>query len=450
MGTYTGTNTCDGINPKKLTEGVTADPQGTKPSDAADIINGLGGSDNLDGGGGADRINGGDGYDRIFGSGSGSIFHGDGGCDSVGLEVGVGDGVQGWLYGDAGKDQMYLLVSGPENEAPPAITGSVLLYGGDGNDNISGYIAYGPVLRQFDVADSTLYLYGEAGNDTLTASWQQTSYDDNYYAMNSVDMLYGGPGNDSYMVFEANDHAVEKAGEGYDTVNAYEMDYTLPANVEKLVMSHVDSTLDTAGHTGTGNDAANVIVGSDLWERLSGAGGDDTIYGGLEVGDGVPASWYDSDFIFGGDGNDRIFGQYGNDRIFGGAGNDALAGQAGEDQLTGGAGNDRFVYEAIGDSEPNAIHHDTIMDMAGIGKTGGDRIDLAKIDANLTQAGDQAFALVGTAAALKAGQVHVVAGTGTDSLIQGEVDGKPGIDFEILVQDGGIKPSDWIAGDFIL
>ncbi|MBL8659356.1 MAG: hypothetical protein JNM75_06330, partial [Rhodospirillales bacterium] len=67
-----------------------------------------------------------------------------------------------------------------------------------------------------------------------------------------------------------------------------------------------------------------------------------------------------------------------------------------------------------------------------------------------TKGGNQAFVFVSPTATLKAGQVHVVAGGGTASLVQGEVDGKAGVDFEILVQDDGSKPGDWIAGDFIL
>ncbi len=91
-----------------------------------------------------------------------------------------------------------------------------------------------------------------------------------------------------------------------------------------------------------------------------------------------------------------------------------------------------------------------IYDFAGIGGAGGDRIDLHQIDADEIQAGRQAFTFVSPAAVLKAGQVHVVAGGGTDSLVQGEVDGKAGVDFEILVTDGATEPGDWIASDFIL
>ncbi len=88
--------------------------------------------------------------------------------------------------------------------------------------------------------------------------------------------------------------------------------------------------------------------------------------------------------------------------------------------------------------------------MAGIGGAGGDRIDLHQIDADTTKGGNQAFTFVAPTAVLKAGQLHVIAGDGTDSLVQGEVDGKAGVDFEILVTDGATKPGDWVASDFIL
>ncbi len=78
-------------------------------------------------------------------------------------------------------------------------------------------------------------------------------------------------GDDNYSVFEARDHVIEKAGEGYDTVDARELDYTLPANVEKLVMDYVARELPESGYRGVGNSADNVIVGSELGERLEGA-----------------------------------------------------------------------------------------------------------------------------------------------------------------------------------
>lgn len=56
MGTYIGTYVGDTITTEVLSPGVTADPAGTRPSDAADVINGVGGADTIAGGGGADSI----------------------------------------------------------------------------------------------------------------------------------------------------------------------------------------------------------------------------------------------------------------------------------------------------------------------------------------------------------------------------------------------------------
>ncbi len=181
---------------------------------------------------------------------------------------------------------------------------------------------------------------------------------------------------------------------------------------------------------------------------LYGGTGDDEIDGG--DGSDSLAGQAGNDTLFGGNGDDHLGGGTGNDTLSGWEGDDALAGRYGADTLTGGGGGDRFVYEEIADSRPGAGNHDTILDFAGIGSAGGDRIDLHKIDADATKAGDQAFAFVASTAVLKAGQLHVIAGSGTDSLVQGEVDGKAGVDFEILVQDGATKPADWIASDFIL
>ena len=78
-------------------------------------------------------------------------------------------------------------------------------------------------------------------------------------------------------------------------------------------------------------------------------------------------------------------------RSTGGAGNDLLYGNAGADTLAGGAGNDTFVYVDAADSAGAAVDH--ILDFDA-----GDRIDLSQIDADTTQAGDQAFAFIGAAA----------------------------------------------------
>ncbi|MBW3617958.1 MAG: M10 family metallopeptidase C-terminal domain-containing protein, partial [Proteobacteria bacterium] len=115
--------------------------------------------------------------------------------------------------------------------------------------------------------------------------------------------------------------------------------------------------------------------------------GNDLIIGGRE-----------NDSLFGQDGDDRLGGQDGDDFLDGGAGNDQLEGGAGRDVFLGGAGDDRFIFNALSDS--TNVARDRIDDFAT-----GDLVDVSRIDANLNQAGDQAFVLV-TAFSNQAGQAR--------------------------------------------
>jgi serralysin len=100
-----------------------------------------------------------------------------------------------------------------------------------------------------------------------------------------------------------------------------------------------------------------------------------------------------NDRVFGQDGNDGLRGDDGDDFIDGGAGNDTIEGNAGADRMLGGAGADRFIFNALSDAAPVSAGGslDTILDF---NQAEGDLIDISRIDANLTQAGDQAFSLV--------------------------------------------------------
>lgn len=134
-------------------------------------------------------------------------------------------------------------------------------------------------------------LEGRGGNDVLRG-WS------------GADKMIGGPGNDTSFVENTGDLVIEKINEGIDTVSSA-ITYTLPSNVEKLILS------GTGIINGTGNELANELTGNGAANQLN--------------------------------------GQAGNDILNGGAGNDTLTGWSGVDTMIGGIGNDLYFVENVGD-----------------------------------------------------------------------------------------------------
>jgi Ca2+-binding RTX toxin-like protein len=106
---------------------------------------------------------------------------------------------------------------------------------------------------------------------------------------------------------------IELAGQGFDTVISRVASYTLPDNVEKLML---DDALPSA-FNGSGNALDNDIVGNRNANHLAG-----------------------------GDGNDHLWGANGDDVIDGGEGDDYLIGGPGNDTMIGGAGFDTYWVSA--------------------------------------------------------------------------------------------------------
>jgi Ca2+-binding RTX toxin-like protein len=154
------------------------------------------------------------------------------------------------------------------------------------------------------------HLVGTAGNDTLNGN-------------GGADTLAGGAGDDTYIIPNSSAQVVEAPGGGNDTVIA-KGSYTLPANVENLV---INSTV-TNSWAGYGNTLNNQITGN---------AGDNSLDGGA-----------------------------GADTLSGGAGADTLFGGLGDDRLTGGTGGDSFRFVPGGG-------HDVITDYGN----GADRIDIS-------------------------------------------------------------------------
>jgi serralysin len=201
----------------------------------------------------------------------------------------------------------------------------------------------------------------------------------------------------------------------------------LTGNVSIAFGAVIEDAIGGSGDdTIIGNSSANALTGNAGNDSLSGFGGSDTLKGGTGAdrldggagsdtvvfgvvaagltinlaagtvsGDGgdtlvsienAAGSRFDDSLIGNGSAN-SLDGAQGADTLTGGGGVDRLIGGKHADQLTGGGAVDSFVFLAVTDSVRKAP--DLIVDL-----TDDDRIDLSAIDADATQAGNQAFELV--------------------------------------------------------
>jgi Ca2+-binding RTX toxin-like protein len=155
--------------------------------------------------------------------------------------------------------------------------------------------------------------------------------------------------------------------------------------------------LGAAGRQLLGNGRDNGLFGNDGDNRLEGKAGGDKLNG------------------FGGD--DILAGGSGSDVLRGGLGDDVLVGGLGDDRLVGGPGADRFVINVLG-------ARDVITDFGA-----SDRIILTAIDADLGEAGNQAFSFIGGAVFTgTAGELRFDGGE-----LQGDVNGDGESDFSVGV-----------------
>lgn len=146
-------------------------------------------------------------------------------------------------------------------------------------------------------------LFGKAGNDTLYGGDGNDLLDGG----KGADKMLGGKGNDTYIVDNAADKAVEKAGQGTDTVKS-SVSWALGLNVENLQLT------GGAAINGTGNGGDNTITGNAAANTLSGGDGNDTITGGAGA-----------DHVLGGNGNDTVIANLSGDTLEGGIGHDTLS-----------------------------------------------------------------------------------------------------------------------------
>ena len=234
-------------------------------------------------------------------------------------------------------------------------------------------------------------LYGGPGNDLLSG-WTGT------------DRLYGGNGNDTYSIDSGVDLIYENEGEGVDTVKVLYTGYTLPDNVENLI---IDNHAGDAG--GIGNALDNQIQGNDFDNIIDGLAGADLMIGG----EGNDTYYVDNlgDEVIDGTGNDKVYSSVGyvlpdsvedlyltgtaningtgnaqDNHIYGNSGANIVDGGAGNDTLDGGNGNDIYMFgsgygnDIINNSHVRGSQNDTVQFGAGIS---ADDLEYSKIGLDL-------------------------------------------------------------------
>ncbi|HEY1130028.1 MAG TPA: calcium-binding protein, partial [Roseateles sp.] len=407
-----------------------------------DIIYGTAGSDSLYGEGGNDSLNGGSGNDTLWGGVGNDTLQGGAGNDYLYGEAGDdvylfgrGDGADTILGNfNGGYDELQLAAGiAPGEVSASRAGGADLLLSINGTSDsvlVKDFLNQASSLALIRFADGTTWtsdalieqlssivgtsgadsltggsghdkLRGLEGNDTLLGGAGRDTLDGGAGA----DRMLGGADNDKYIVDSTSDVVIEYAGEGdYDYIES-SVTYTLPSNVEDLILvgtSNINATgnsLDNELDGNSGNNSLSGGAGHDLLfgnegnDTLNGGTGDDSMWGGLGddsyVVDAAPVWAADEqvagDFIeeeegegidsvsssvayalpanvenltltgssgIAGTGNElanMLIGNSGANRISAGDGDDTLNGGSGADTLVGGRGDDSYVVDATGD-----------------------------------------------------------------------------------------------------
>ncbi len=219
-----------------------------------------------------------------------------------------------------------------------------------------------------------VYIVGDASAERLTGSSQidiimAGGGNDVLTGGLGKDVLKGGFGNDIYFV-TAKQEAVEKAGQGIDTVKSL-VTMSIGANLEHLTL------IGTVNANATGNSLANRITGNSGGNILNGQLGSDTLAGGLgndtyifgkgdkiveKLAQGIDtiksavstglASNVEK-LVLTGTGNINGTGNGLANTLTGNAGANSLNGLAGNDTLVGGKGADKFVFTSVLNASSN-------------------------------------------------------------------------------------------------
>jgi Ca2+-binding RTX toxin-like protein len=253
-----------------------------------------------------ENATGGNGADTLIGNDADNLLKGNSGSDS--LTGGIGTDT---LDGGAGADKM-AGGSGDDLYRVDDAKDVAIEIAGDGSDTVASFASYvlGAEIEVLELqGNAAIAGTGNVLANTIVGNTAANTLDGGLGA----DTLQGGLGNDLYIVDDAGDKTDETGGGGVDTVKSLAASYVLNAGVENLTL--VNKAID-----GSGNELANIILGTTAGNTLSGL-----------------------------DGNDSLSGDKGDDTLLGGNDGDTLDGGLGNDSFVGGAGNDTYRIDVAGD-----------------------------------------------------------------------------------------------------
>lgn len=269
-----------------------------------DSLHGGDGQDLIDGGLGADQMSGGEGDDLFIVDDAGDVVKesANQGNDTVHSSVTIAQlavNVENLLLtgGSAingkGNASNNMLTGNIADNLLDGAAGADTMLGGLGNDTYvidnAGDVVTELLAEGTDTIQSVLTYTLGANLENLTLTGTNAINGIGNDSANSLignaasnlldggkgaDKMAGGLGNDSYLVDDVADLVSEALNAGLDTITS-SVTYTLPANVEKLILSGVTSI------NGFGNSDANTLIGNSTHNLLNGGGNADVMLGGL-------------------------------------------------------------------------------------------------------------------------------------------------------------------------
>ncbi|WP_342236867.1 calcium-binding protein [Inquilinus sp. OTU3971] len=272
-------------------------------------------------------------------------------------------------------DSIYANTGSDLIEVDPAHTGRCSISLRDGGDTVYGGPGVDYLSWYEDSPIENTQFYGGAGNDIVFLN-DSAEIGDNI-------VLDGGAGRDSFWLHGRGIFA--DLGKGTALIGRDGE----PGVFHELSLLNFDWVDGTGEH--------DILVGSDRGNAFRG-------------------------FL----GNDLLSGRGGTDHLEGGWGDDILVGGRGADGLQSDRGADIIRVDRLVESLPG--EEDTILDFSI-----SDTIDLSRIDADLTTAGEQAFAFIGTADfSGSAGELRTEV-VGNDLRLLADADGDQVADFAVTV-----------------